>query len=358
MAPGDPILVSVVVPVYNGAHCLPRCIESLQRQTHPRVEILVVDDGSTDGTPGLVKPPVRLLSTGGRKGAGAARNIGARAAAGEVLFFTDADVVAPPDWIEKALKARTEKGVPCGGGGYAGPVKEMFIQQFAHEELVWRRRHHHGYVETLVSNNLWCDRDLFLATGGFPEAYRAASSEDMEFSWAVSRDHRLWWDADNGVFHDFADTMGTYLKQQIRFARDAVPMLMGNRALRGGGKTHHGRQLYVEIAFTGLGIVFFPLFLGVLAANMGFLRQISQKRGPKFAAMALGMAFLRNISILWGVAVGFGEFIQGRTLMKPPEDPRGLAPRVNQVEMRPVSASQPDSPTPQGGGGFTSSSES
>ncbi|HPC58062.1 MAG TPA: hypothetical protein PK689_03595, partial [Kiritimatiellia bacterium] len=166
------------------------------------------------------------------------------------------------------------------------------------------------------------------------------------------------WDADNGVFHDFADTMGTYLKQQIRFARDAVPMLMGNRALRGGGKTHHGRQLYVEIAFTGLGIVFFPLFLGVLAANMGFLRQISQKRGPKFAAKALGMAFLRNFSILWGGAVGFGEFIQGRTLMKPPEDPRGLAPRVNQVEMRPVSASQPDSPTPQGGGGFTSSSES
>jgi glycosyltransferase involved in cell wall biosynthesis len=71
------------------------------------VEILVVDDGSTDGTPGLVKPPVRLLSTGGRKGAGAARNIGARAAAGEVLFFTDADVVAPPDWIDKALTAGT-----------------------------------------------------------------------------------------------------------------------------------------------------------------------------------------------------------------------------------------------------------
>ncbi len=84
----------------------------------------MVDDGSTNGTPDLVKPPVRLLTTGGRKGAGAARNVRARAAAGEVLFFTDADVVAPPDWIEKALKARAEKGVPCGGE-YAGPVKEI-----------------------------------------------------------------------------------------------------------------------------------------------------------------------------------------------------------------------------------------
>lgn len=308
MAAGGPILVSVVVPVFNGAHCLPRCLESLQRQTHPRVEILVVDDGSTDGTPDLVKTPVRLLSTGGRKGAGAARNVGARAAAGEVLFFTDADVVAPPGWIEKGLRVREEKGVACGGGGYAGPVKEIFIQQFAHEELVWRRRHHHGYVETLVSNNLWCERGLFLKKGGFPEAYQAASSEDMEFSWAVSRDHRLWWDADNGVFHDFADTVRGYLKQQVRFARDAVPMLMGNRGLRGGGKTHHGRQLYVEIAFTGLGIVCFPLFLGVLAADFGFLSNISQKRGLKFAGKALGMIFLRNFSIIWGIAAGFWRF--------------------------------------------------
>ena len=304
----EPILVSVVVPVYNGAHCLPRCLESLRKQTHPRVEIIVVDDGSTDGTPDLVQAPVRLLSTGGRKGAGAARNDGAKAAAGDVLFFTDADVVAPPDWIAKALKAREDKGVPCGGGGYAGPVREIFIQQFAHEELVWRRRHHRGYVETLVSNNLWCERELFLAKGGFPEAYRRASSEDMEFSWAVSRDHKLWWDPDNGVYHDFTSTVREYLKQQIRFAKDAVPMLLGNRALVHGGKTHHGKQLYVEIAFTGLGIVFFPFFLGVLKANADFLGEISRKRGPKFAAKALGMVFLRNFSILWGIAVGFVEF--------------------------------------------------
>jgi glycosyltransferase involved in cell wall biosynthesis len=308
MEAGASILVSVVVPVYNGARCLPRCLDSLLRQTHPRVEILVVDDGSTDGTPELVKPPVRVLSSGGRKGAGAARNVGARAAAGEVLFFTDADVVAPPDWIEKALRVREEQGVPCGGGGYAGPVKDIFIQQFAHEELVWRRRHHHGHVETLVSNNFWCERELFLEKGGFPEAYQAASSEDMEFSWAVSRDHPLWWDVDNGVFHDFADTVKGYLKQQIRFAKDAVPMLLGNRALTHGGKTHHGRQLYVEVAFTGLGIVFFPLFFGVLVVNYGFLDQISRKYGPKFAAKALGMALLRNFAIIWGIAVGFVEF--------------------------------------------------
>jgi len=312
MDAAEPILVSVVVPVYNGAHCLPRCLDSLRKQTHPRVEIIVVDDGSTDGTPELVQPPLRLLSPGGRKGAGAARNVGARAATGEVLFFTDADVVAPPEWIAKALAVRAEKGVPCGGGGYAGPVQEIFIQQFAHEELVWRRRHHCGYVATLVSNNLWCERELFLAKGGFPEAYRAASSEDLEFSWAVSRDHKLWWAADNGVYHDFASTVRGYLRQQIRFAKDAVPMIMGNRTLAHGGQTHHGTQLYVEVAFTGLGIVCPPLWLGVVAANGGFLAAVARKRGGAFAAKALGLVFLRNFSIIWGVGVGFWEYFARR----------------------------------------------
>ena len=110
------------------------------------------------------------------------------------------------------------------------------------------------------------------------------------------------------MFHDFADTVRGYLRQQIRFAKDAVPMLLGNRALVHGGKTHHGKQLYVEIAFTGLGIVCFPLFFGVFAVNFGFLTEILRKRGPKFAAKAFGMVFLRNFSILWGIAVGFVGF--------------------------------------------------
>lgn len=299
------IPVSVIIPVYNGARVLPRCVESLLAQTWPRVEIIVVDDGSTDGTPETMRAPVRVLSSGGRKGAGGARNIGARAATGKVLFFTDADVVAPPQWIENAMRARAEKGVPCGGGGYAGPVREIFIQQFAHEELLWRRRRHHGYVQTLVSNNLWCDRDLFLEVGGFPETYKAASSEDLEFSWAVSRAHKLWWDENNGVFHDFSSTLKGYLRQQYRFARDAVPMIFQNKTLMGGRQTHHGHQIYVEVAFTALGIVFPPFFLGVWGANFGFLRHLSQKRGPAFAWKALGTAFLRNFSALWGIFCGF-----------------------------------------------------
>ena len=56
----------------------------------------------------------------------------------------------------------------------------------------------YGYVDTLVSNNLFCERNLFLSAGGFPENYRTASSEDMEFSWKISREESIWWE-NNGV---------------------------------------------------------------------------------------------------------------------------------------------------------------
>ena len=303
-------LVTVIVPAYNAASVVGRCVESLLAQTWPRVEVIVADDGSTDGTAAAVKAPARVVATGGRKGAGGARNIGAQEAKGEVLFFTDADVVAPPDWIEKAMRVRAEKGVRCGGGGYAGPIREIFMQQFAHEELVWRRRGYKGYVETLVSNNLWCDREVFWEVGGYPETYKAASSEDLEFSWEVSRNHKLWWDGENGVFHDFTPTVRAYLSQQGRFARDAVPMLARNRKLFGGGRTHHGRQLYAEVALAAAGFVLPPAWLGVWAVNVPFLRWVARKRGGRFAWKALGMVFLRDFAALWGVACGVWNMLR------------------------------------------------
>ena len=319
--------VSAVVPVYNGARFIAHCIETLLAQDYPDVEVIIVDDGSTDGTPELIRPPVRLLSTGGRKGAGAARNLGARAAIGEFLFFTDSDVEVPPDWISRGMAALKEHGVPCGGGGYAGPVKQIFIEQFAHEELVWRRRNQKGYVATLVSNNLFCRKDVFLEAGGFPENYKAASSEDMEFSWAVSRKHRLWWDEHNGVYHNYTDTLRLYLRQQFRFARDAVPMLLGNAGLL-TGKTHHGRQLYIETALTGLflaGLVF-PQVLPsataaglVLLVNAGFLRAGAEKYGLPFAVRSSGVIFLRNSWIISGILKGLLTWIRLKIKPEPPE---------------------------------------
>jgi glycosyltransferase involved in cell wall biosynthesis len=313
--------LSIIIPVYNGERFIDDCLQALFNQTCSPHEILVVDDGSTDLTAQRIIPPARRLSTSGRIGAGAARNLGAQHATGDILLFTDIDVVAPPNWIEKTLHVIQNHQVRCGGGGYCGPVEQTFIQWFAHNELVWRRKHLHGYVETLVSNNLFCERTLFKEIGGFPESYRRASSEDMEFSWTVSRNHQLWWERDNGVFHNFTPTLTAYLNQQKRFAIDAVPMLFKRREMV-SGITHHPPTFYLEIGLTALSLItlisssfqvvllylflFFMVSIAVL--NQGFIFSMSKRKSVYFIP-TVSLIYLRNLTILWGGCIGVGHLL-------------------------------------------------
>jgi glycosyltransferase involved in cell wall biosynthesis len=317
----DRPFISVVVPVYNGERFLKACIDSLKNQSYDNYEIIIVDDGSTDGSPELVTPPAQLVSTSGRTGAGAARNLGAKSAKGDFLLFTDADVEAPQNWVAKTAQTIVEKKVKCGGGGYAGPIEDTFIQWFAFEELAWRRRNFHGEVETLVSNNLFCERKLFEEFGGFPETYCAASSEDMEFSWKVSRKHKLWWDKDNGVFHNFTPTVSAYLSQQSRFAKDAVPMIFGNKNLT-GGKTHHPKSFYLEVALTGLAIFLLLLLqplsalvciLWVLFINRGLLAAMSKKHRRGFVLKSMSLIIARNATIIFGALRGASHMLMRKS---------------------------------------------
>jgi glycosyltransferase involved in cell wall biosynthesis len=94
----------VVIPVFNGERYLSEAIRSLQAQDHKPVEAIVVDDGSVDGTPEVVRafPGVRLIRQP-NQGQGAARNAGLQAALGEYVAFLDHDDVMTPDRIRLQL---------------------------------------------------------------------------------------------------------------------------------------------------------------------------------------------------------------------------------------------------------------
>lgn len=100
----DP-LVSVVIPVYNRAHCIEKTIRSVLNQTWSRKEIIIVDDGSTDKTSDVVKaefPEVVLLRQENR-GVSAARNAGIRAATGKYIAFLDSDDIWFATKLEKQV---------------------------------------------------------------------------------------------------------------------------------------------------------------------------------------------------------------------------------------------------------------
>ncbi|CAA9503338.1 MAG: hypothetical protein AVDCRST_MAG85-1903 [uncultured Solirubrobacteraceae bacterium] len=176
--------VSVVIPARDAAGTLPRTLEALAVQTlaRERVEVIVVDDGSTDATRTLAKASDvvdRVVAIGGL-GPGAARNAGAAAARGAVLAFTDADCFPEPAWLERGLAALED---------------DDLVQGVVHPErdpgpfgrTVWVTAPG-GLFETA---NLLVRRDVFAALGGFPPGLRPGGGkemgEDVLFGWAARR---------------------------------------------------------------------------------------------------------------------------------------------------------------------------
>lgn len=109
-----PILLSVIVPVYNGMDCLERCIESIRRQNMPNMEIIIVDDGSTDNTGALcekmalIDKRVRVFHKE-NGGSSSARNLGIENARGEYLGFVDADDYIEPQMYERLIRVAMEE---------------------------------------------------------------------------------------------------------------------------------------------------------------------------------------------------------------------------------------------------------
>lgn len=115
-------LISVIVPVYNIIPYLPRCVESLQRQTYGNLEILLVDDGSTDDTPALCD----RLSEGDSRirvfhkengGPSSARNFGLQQAAGAYVGFVDSDDYVDADMYERLYRAIADTRMPIAQVG-------------------------------------------------------------------------------------------------------------------------------------------------------------------------------------------------------------------------------------------------
>ncbi len=129
-------LVSVIVPVYNTVEYLPRCVSSLINQSYDKLEILLIDDGSTDGSEKLCDvyasgdtkgKTVRVIHQK-NQGVSAARNAGIEAAEGEWIIFADSDDTMTEDAIENLVRLCGEENTEAALGGYYGVGTKGYVR--------------------------------------------------------------------------------------------------------------------------------------------------------------------------------------------------------------------------------------
>ncbi len=187
--------ISVIMPIYNGSDFIRKSLPPLASMLERGeiVELLVVDDGSTDDSVEIAKSfGANIMSTHGRLGPGAARNMAAEVAQGEVLWFIDADVVVHDDTATVMADEFANTDVSAVFGSYDNrPPAENFLSQY--KNLV-----HHFYHQRANKNasTFWSGcgaikRDVFLELGGFDiEMFKHPSIEDIELGYRVTASGR------------------------------------------------------------------------------------------------------------------------------------------------------------------------
>ena len=210
---------SVIIPCRNGERIVGEAVRSSFAQSAAPLEVIVVDDASTDGTSQAARAAgARVIRTEERRNAGGARNLGIQTASGDVLAFLDADVAAPPDWLERVRAAfeRHPAAVAVGGSvrnGRPGLFGDLDLY-LNHSEWIGGRASFKGLIPTL---GVAYRRDAV----GPVRFVETNLGEDASFGAEVlARGGKLWYDP--GIvmthLHERLDSE-TFLERQVNAGR-------------------------------------------------------------------------------------------------------------------------------------------
>ncbi len=183
-------MISVVIPAYNAAATIGSQLEALHSQScEGQREVIVADNGSTDGTVAVVEswrdriPALRVVDASARRGAAAARNIGAAAAAGELLAFCDADDTVAPGWLDACAAALSEHSFIAGAMDHDSMNPGAAVRWHVHSHVTAAPQALR-FKPYALSSNMAVRRAAFEEVGGFPEDLGAAG-EDVAISWEL-----------------------------------------------------------------------------------------------------------------------------------------------------------------------------
>lgn len=215
------VLVSIIVPTYNEEAVIRCTMDSLVALTYHPLEVVVIDDASTDRTVEIIRqyesliPSLQILPQAVNRGVATSRNVGLKQAKGEIAVILNADVCPEPDFVSRTVAY------------YADHDADYLIvdAKVLNGDTIYARyvqtRHEHDLATTDLSTLHWtegfsCKREVALAIGGFPEEFPGASGEDAVFTERlVEAGYKRGMDFDIVVPHIAPATFTEFWKQRL-----------------------------------------------------------------------------------------------------------------------------------------------
>ena len=320
--------VSVITPVHDGGAAFRACLAALATCTPPAHELIVVADGSRDGSADIAAASgAKVIQLPGTVGPARARNIGAAAATGDVLLFVDADVVVPPGLIGRvAAYLQANSAIAAVIGSYDdAPADPGFLSQY--RNLLHHYVHQTGHEE---ASTFWCGcgairRPVFIDAGGFHGGFGDPSIEDIEFGYRVRNGgHRIRLAKDLQVTHLKRWTPLLMLRTDV-FAR-AVPwtrLIIRSRVLPNDLNVKTSSRASVALVFTLMASLAAAPRLtwgaaaaalagsGLVALNAGFYWFLWRVRGPLFMMAAVPWHWAYYACAGIGFIIGAGQELAG-----------------------------------------------
>lgn len=244
---------SVVVPVRNGADVIGIELEALRNQTISDFEVIISDNGSTDGTRDAALawldrlPHLRIVDSSQRTGVSHARNVGALAARTDKVMFCDSDDVACPEWVESLARGLDTYDI-VGGVLDTRQLNPASIHSLVGEFNVTELPTALRYLPYAYGGNMGVRKDVLEALDGFDTSYRGGH-EEVDFCWRAQEAGYTIGLAPAAVLHyRLKDDLRGMMRQrywfgrssaqlQARFRRPGMPPLTLRRQVRVLGST-------------------------------------------------------------------------------------------------------------------------
>ena len=292
---------------------------------------MLVDDGSTDQSRAIADNfPVRIVPTEGRIGPAAARNLGARAAEGELLFFIDSDVMVRPDTIARLATRFEADDIEGLVGVQATEMRHRdLVSQYKNLWMRWTYARLEGDVPLFYTTAAAIRRDAFLRAGGFDRGYATPNVEDTAFGQKLARlGMRVRVEPELEVEHVKRYSLWGLLRTDFMRSVSMTRLKLRERREIAQNNTSIPSSYMASVPLATLGtlallvgLLFGPpvllvagcaLLSGTIVLNRAFLATIQASEGWGRALGAILLLWLELLVVGVGVGVGMLSFPFGR----------------------------------------------